>query len=52
MVERSALHQLVIGVKHGAKLRNLYARQITGRIKFFLRGFFGRFFNIGFALTP
>jgi hypothetical protein len=52
MVERSTLHQLVIRVKHDAKLRNVYAGQITGHIKFFLRGFFGRFFNTGFALTP
>jgi hypothetical protein len=43
VTERSALHQFVIGVKHDAKLRNVYAGQIPGLIKFLSRVFFGRF---------
>ncbi|WP_460549572.1 hypothetical protein [Hymenobacter daeguensis] len=48
-MNRSALHQLVIGLKHDAKLRNVYARQITGHIKFFLRVFLRRFFTGAFG---
>ncbi|WP_201979035.1 hypothetical protein [Hymenobacter rubidus] len=39
LAERPTLHQLFIGLKHDAKLRNVYAGQITGHIKFFLRVF-------------
>ncbi|HEX8504747.1 MAG TPA: hypothetical protein VF630_05225, partial [Hymenobacter sp.] len=32
---RPALHQLVIGVKHDAKLRHCCARQLIGNVDFF-----------------
>ncbi|HEX8504730.1 MAG TPA: hypothetical protein VF630_05140, partial [Hymenobacter sp.] len=45
---RPALHQLVIGVKHDAKLLNHFAEQIPGNVKFslslFLQNFCGCFF--------
>jgi hypothetical protein len=44
VAERSALHQLVIGVKHDAKLREHYAQPTFGNVNFLLR----RFFNILF----
>jgi hypothetical protein len=40
VVERPALHQLFIGLKHGAKLPNVYARQIILHVTFLLRVFF------------
>jgi hypothetical protein len=49
VAERSALHQFVIGLKHDAKLRNVYAGQISGHIKFFPRIFFARFSNTIFG---
>jgi hypothetical protein len=45
VAERSALHQLVIGVKHDAKLREHYAQAIPHNIKFLLR----RFFQLSFS---
>ncbi|MDO7854162.1 hypothetical protein Q4S41_21335 [Hymenobacter sp. CA1UV-4] len=43
--ERSALHQLVIGVKHAAKLRTHYAQSTPGNINFLFRLFFGFHFR-------
>jgi cadmium resistance protein CadD (predicted permease) len=48
VAERSALHQFVIGVKHDAKLRNVYAGQIFGHVKFLLTAFFTFFFILTF----
>ena len=39
MEECFALHQLLFGLKHDAKLRNHYARQIKGSVTFLLRHF-------------
>ncbi|MBF9219725.1 hypothetical protein I2H31_01305 [Hymenobacter sp. BT662] len=51
VVERSALHQLVIGVKHDAKLRNHFAGQIAGNVKFLFHLFLRNFPTPDFKLT-
>ncbi|WP_143080270.1 hypothetical protein [Hymenobacter arizonensis] len=43
--KQPALHQLVFGLKHDAKLRNHFADQIPGNVKF-LSGFFFDLFSI------
>jgi hypothetical protein len=41
--KRPALHQLVVGLKHDAKLWNDYAKQFPGNVKFLLCTFFNIF---------
>jgi len=47
--ERSARHQLVIGVKHDAKLRNDYAALFIGNVKFLLAVFFKKYSGVVFC---
>ena len=49
MVERSALHQLVLGLKHDAKLRHDYAGPFIGNVKFLLSRFSENYFGFFFC---
>jgi len=42
-IQRPALHKLVFGLKHDAKLRNHFAGQIPGNVKFLLSFIFNFF---------